>query len=301
MSQSPANIEAIECHDERQPLVVYFNIELDDAGLDPYEFRVYNRIARRCSGNSAGQCKESAAKMALDCQMSRAQLFEALHGLLSRGMVRRISELGKTTIYKLTDKSQWHDPEKIERKKPGPIHPVDGSTHPLSGQDPSTQKMGGIHSVDRTHPPNGHMKNKESSKENRESPLRKTAFSKPVLGLGDALEKAYPGHATNVKIMRELGEVVSRLKATADDVLAFHGWLKANYPFKADGPLTFKDLFPESIAGKQQQRARSAGQCPRCKGQKAIYSPTADGRTRFIDCPACSPQTTTAQPQEITR
>jgi len=52
---------------EKSELSLFVRREIDDYGLDPYEFRIYARITRR-SGN--GQAWESLAYMASACLMS---------------------------------------------------------------------------------------------------------------------------------------------------------------------------------------------------------------------------------------
>lgn len=96
----------IAIEDGRQPVVVYFDIELDDIGLTPFEYRVYGRIARRASGGR-GMCSESLDSMAEGCQMSRRTLTRAIQGLIRRRMIARKSKVGFTSTYVLTDKSAW--------------------------------------------------------------------------------------------------------------------------------------------------------------------------------------------------
>lgn len=93
--------------DERQPLIVFYDIELDDAGLDPYQFRIYQRIARRCAGQQKGSCTESLEAMAAACKMSRPTVIRAIKVLIQRGMIRRESRQGSTSFYALTDKKNW--------------------------------------------------------------------------------------------------------------------------------------------------------------------------------------------------
>ena len=58
---------------EKTELSLFVRREIDDYGLDPYEFRIYARITRR-AGN--GEAWESLANMASACPMSlsRARL-----------------------------------------------------------------------------------------------------------------------------------------------------------------------------------------------------------------------------------
>ena len=59
---------------------------LDDAGLDPYEFRVYCRIIRRAGSNGTG-CYESQEKIAQGCGMSRRQVIRCFKTLTERGFI----------------------------------------------------------------------------------------------------------------------------------------------------------------------------------------------------------------------
>ena len=99
-------MRSIKSTDRREPVVVYFDIELDDMGLTPYEYRAYGRIARRASGGQRA-CTESLDSMAAGCQMSRPTLVRAIRGLINRRMIERESKLGDTSTYYLTDKACW--------------------------------------------------------------------------------------------------------------------------------------------------------------------------------------------------
>ena len=83
--------------------------------------------------------------------------------------------------------------------------------------------------------------------------------------LGDILEDAYPGHATNWKTMRDLRELVNRVNGTHLDVIAFSGWLQRKYPMKANTPYAFKDLFAEMVRENNATRPPSepsyCGEC----------------------------------------
>jgi len=103
--------------DAREPVVVFFDIDLDDAGLGPYEFRAYQRIARRCAGASTGRCFESLQSMADGCGMSRAALGRAIRVLIERQMVARSSQPGEVSTYILLDKSQWLSLQEWQERK----------------------------------------------------------------------------------------------------------------------------------------------------------------------------------------
>lgn len=97
---------SISSSDDRESPIVYYDIELDDAGLNPYEFRIYGRIARRAGGGDHS-CTESLTNMADGCQMSRSSLIRAIKGLLHRKMISRIRKDGDTSEYRLLDKKHW--------------------------------------------------------------------------------------------------------------------------------------------------------------------------------------------------
>ena len=108
---------SIKSGDRREAVVVFFDVELDDMELTPYEYRVYGRIARRAAGGHHA-CTESLDSMAIGCRMSRPTLIRAIRGLIDRRMIERESKLGNTSIYHLTDKSTWR-PGKSEIHLPG--------------------------------------------------------------------------------------------------------------------------------------------------------------------------------------
>ncbi len=99
---------SVSFEDRRKPVIVHFDVELDDAGLDPYSFRICVRIARRVASN--GVCFERISSMARTCRMSRQQVWRALTTLLDWRIIAPASgELkpGKTPHFYLLDKSLW--------------------------------------------------------------------------------------------------------------------------------------------------------------------------------------------------
>lgn len=229
----------IEVSDEREPVIVHYDIELDDAGLDPYSFRIYARIVRRCAGAGSGKCSESLQSMADSCQMSRAAVGRAIRVLVKRKMVARKSRVGQTSYYALIDKKHWIDlPENDDNDKP---------TRLPQRQDPAPTETG----VSPTETGPGSHRDTKNTREHKEEKM-------PVVdGLGDALAEMYPGYAENWKVMRELASLVFRLKAGTSDVRRFPDWLKQHHPMKANTPFAFRDLFHESVK-KVQATSRPA-------------------------------------------
>ena len=120
--QDNAKKRGMSFKDEREPVIVHYDLELDDAGLDPYQFRAYQRIARRCTGATTGQWFESLESMAEGCKMSRPTLIRAGKVLIERGMIRRLSRQGMTSFYALADKKNWinlADYESQKEQQPG--------------------------------------------------------------------------------------------------------------------------------------------------------------------------------------
>jgi len=92
-------------------LCLFVKSEIDDYGLDPYEFRLYARIARR-----AGRAEswESIPNMARACQMSISRARKALELLEAARLIESIKRSGYTTIRRLTPKHKWVHPERLE-------------------------------------------------------------------------------------------------------------------------------------------------------------------------------------------
>lgn len=89
---------------EKSELSLFVRREIDDYGLDPYEFRIYARITRR-AGN--GEAWESLANMASACCMSLGRARRALHLLRLAKLVKSIERPGYSTVYRLTPQHKW--------------------------------------------------------------------------------------------------------------------------------------------------------------------------------------------------
>jgi len=91
--------------------MVWFDFAAFDMGLDPYEFRVYAQIARRCSG--FGRCWEIQSKMVEACRMSERKFRDAQRSLEAKGMIRpipvprKIEEHWKRRGWALNPVSDW--------------------------------------------------------------------------------------------------------------------------------------------------------------------------------------------------
>lgn len=84
---------------ERQKITVFK--EIDELGLDPYEFRVYGHIARR------GKCFASLEKIATTCCMSVRMVQYALKVLEEAGLIQKEERKGRANQFTLTSPSKW--------------------------------------------------------------------------------------------------------------------------------------------------------------------------------------------------
>ena len=92
--------------DSRNMPFLWLHLELDDAGLTPYEMRVYIHVVRRAGKENA--CWESLPNMASHCDIGIATIKRALKGLIGKNMLDKHPRNGDTSIYRITDISDWH-------------------------------------------------------------------------------------------------------------------------------------------------------------------------------------------------
>lgn len=91
---------------------------LDEAGLDPYAFRLFCRIARRWSVEHG--CYESIPTMAEGCQMNVKTARKALNALVERGAVVRTPRAGLTDRLDPMPVERWNPAEKDKAPYPAP-------------------------------------------------------------------------------------------------------------------------------------------------------------------------------------
>lgn len=169
----------IKVTDEREAVIVHYDIELDDAQLDPFQFRAYQRIARRCAGSANGKCTESLLAMATSCLMSRPTLVRALKVLIQRRMIARQSKIGLTSHYALLDKKNWLSFEKWQAKYPAPgkgeNHVTRSTTDSPLVKERATPGKGEIQV------PGKPQIHKEDNKENKKEDKKETGANAPPL------------------------------------------------------------------------------------------------------------------------
>ena len=257
----------VHISDERKPQVVFYDIELDDAKLDPYAHRVYCRIARRCAGALAGYCSESIASIADACSMSPKSVTRAFRVLIERRMIRRDHRDGQASLYVLTDKStwipfdKWQDMASGNRSETGQSEDtrvsqtgVGGSHRPrypgLTDLGVGLTDLGG-----GSHRPTM-KKNIDTKKKTREEDAPAAPSSTDeYLGnsINNALEDLYPGYATNWKTMSNLVALARRFEASPSDIEAFPAWLAENHPKKGNTVFAFLDFFADCVKSRREK------------------------------------------------
>lgn len=80
---------------------IFVSMQVDELGLDPYEFRIYGHIARRRN------CFASLSKISTTCCMSVRRTQYALKVLEVAGLVRKTKGKGRTNTFVLTPFSKW--------------------------------------------------------------------------------------------------------------------------------------------------------------------------------------------------
>lgn len=85
--------------------LIFVHSELDDLGLDCYEFRIYAHLARRA--NSKSRAWPGITSMSHACRMKRNTVIRSVRGLELYGMIRVKRRSGGLSEYFLTAPSEW--------------------------------------------------------------------------------------------------------------------------------------------------------------------------------------------------
>ncbi len=96
---------------EKSELALFVRRDIDDYGLDPYEFRIYARVTRR-AGN--GEAWESLANMASACCMSLSRARRALNLLRLAKLIESIERPGYSNLYRLNPQQKWVASERLQ-------------------------------------------------------------------------------------------------------------------------------------------------------------------------------------------
>lgn len=94
---------------------IFIHSDLDESGLDPYEFRIYAHVVRRTGGRLNGECFASLKKTGEICNMSVRKAQYALKFLCDAGFLEKEQRQGRTDVYKLTPSSKWKPKEDLDR------------------------------------------------------------------------------------------------------------------------------------------------------------------------------------------
>jgi predicted transcriptional regulator len=110
--QPPQPTDKNPKNDSPLPLV---HSDLDEYGLDPYEFRLYAHVVRRTGGKLHGECFAKLKKTAEICHMSVRKAQYALKTLCDAGLILKEQRRGRTDVYRLTPKSNWKPKEELKQ------------------------------------------------------------------------------------------------------------------------------------------------------------------------------------------
>jgi predicted RNA-binding Zn-ribbon protein involved in translation (DUF1610 family) len=155
--------------DGRKDLPVFIHSELDDYGLDPYEFRVYSRLARRAG---QGEAMESALNIAKTCGISERKVRDAINLLFAARLIEKEFRKGQSSIIRLNPKEKWERPERLETLRAevlsyrgGAVHSTEagavrdtevvGTSVHSTDQSGTTNRGGAVHSTDKGSPCEG--------------------------------------------------------------------------------------------------------------------------------------------------
>lgn len=96
---------------------IFIRSELDDYGLDVYEFRVLAHIARRegkIKGKESRGCFEKQKNIADCCKMSHRKAQQCLKTLCEAGLLTIEPRRGDSNIYRIAPSSNWKHPSELE-------------------------------------------------------------------------------------------------------------------------------------------------------------------------------------------
>ncbi|AFZ33344.1 hypothetical protein Glo7428_4929 (plasmid) [Gloeocapsa sp. PCC 7428] len=97
---------------EKRELRLFVPSDLDDYGLDPFEFRLYARICRRAGKD--GEASESVPNMAAACHITVNRARKVLQLLEQAGLIESIERPGNTTLRRPRPQSEWVQPQRLQ-------------------------------------------------------------------------------------------------------------------------------------------------------------------------------------------
>ena len=99
-----------DSHKSKMPIFIHSDV--DDYGLDPFEFRFYSAVARRAGRD--GEFFEGLSKTAKRCKMSLSKAREAKKFVVAAGLVELVPRKGKSDLMRLTAKENWMPSEQLD-------------------------------------------------------------------------------------------------------------------------------------------------------------------------------------------
>ena len=132
--------------DQRDDLPIFIHSQLDDYGLDPYEFRLYARLARRAGRNNTAH--ESITRMAAETGVSARKLRYSLRVLAAARLITLEQRQGRRPVCSLLPARAWRPKEDL----PGIREEVGRHQHdaPEETSAPSAEVLGGETSAPAT-------------------------------------------------------------------------------------------------------------------------------------------------------
>lgn len=149
-------MSSFEVRDDRNIGIIFIHSELDDYGLDPFEFRIYCHIARRVGSPKKGQdkgCWESIVNIAKRCKMNDKTVRKALAFLEDRRLITVTQRPGHTSLMTLNDTEDWLPCDRATPTKSGTtkngIPPLPNQVAPVL---PKTEGLPLPNQVDKVNP-----------------------------------------------------------------------------------------------------------------------------------------------------
>jgi predicted transcriptional regulator len=118
MATTPHRVQKWKPPKDDSKSVLFVRSELDEYGLDVYEFRVLAHVARREGKTKQGTSRGCFAKqktIAEICDMSHRKAQSALSVLCDAGLLEKQSQRGSTNIYRVAPPSKWKDPKELPK------------------------------------------------------------------------------------------------------------------------------------------------------------------------------------------
>jgi DNA-binding MarR family transcriptional regulator len=113
--------QQVKVLDHRDDLPIFLHSELDEYGLDPFEFRVYAHFCRRGSRTNIRASIGTIAKL---CKMSERKAKYCIDALCAFGLIRMVrARNGEPTVYELNSKSAWIDPKYVDEARQEALEP----------------------------------------------------------------------------------------------------------------------------------------------------------------------------------